>query len=145
MSIKVDFCDTCPSRGLCLGEVGVDVESITYGSEKDSYRGVRIVGVDTDGITNEIADVVPTHYETPARRGGVQVLETNPALGTIRSEEIFTALDRDTEIVLRAVAERAARCTTPDRVPISSLSAYAYKDVCRAIAEPVLRKLAERD
>lgn len=140
--IKAKLCNDCPARGLCLGEVSLEIIPLKYGDEKEGFPGFAIKGSDEDDVSTVIHRVVPEKYDINSRKGSKSV-DTYTRDGALRSDKIFQALSDQQEYLLEKIVERAEKCEQPDRQPYTSGVAMTYEYSCRALACKVLERLSE--
>ncbi len=157
--VKANLCPTCPSRGLCVGEVSLQVEKISYGrgsyagdgenkisygSDGKLYDGAALVGVDEDGLRTVIANYTPDTYQVQRRRS-TETMWTSPNGGN-RSNRIYTALCSSPNQLLEAISVRADQCAGPHAERSHSGSAgNTYRYICRATAHPALNALVTKN
>lgn len=139
---NTEFCDTCPSRGLCVGKVALDVKPISYGEGDKSFPGFELVATDEDGVTSLVQRVTPESHVVSTRKGD-KVVETY-SKDAVSSEVIFTALQNNPEAYKDLIKERAKKCLAPCSIEHSSGYAITYRKVCRATAISALEALAEK-
>lgn len=140
MSFKADFCDVCPSRGDCVGEVSLGIEKSHTDRSGIAPDSFDVFGTDVRGVRHTIV--------TLSLRNGASRTSRDPrADGNLIPVVVSDAAHHqaglgDENEVTRVIAEGARLCRYPNEVVSPSpAGGSTFHRFCRAAGSGALGQL----